>query len=231
VCFSPEADLVAGLAISGIGINTLSHVRHRREVPLAAIPVLLGVHQLIETFVWWGERGVVSAETGRLAMWAYLVIAFCVLPVLIPAGVMGIEPTAKRRWLMSAMLSVGVAVAVVLLLQMARGPVTVDERRFHLYYEPNLTWGGPIVALYMAAVCVPLLISRYRHVVYFGVANLVAALFLAGTIQSGFTSLWCAWAAVASAAIALHVRYTAADRPPPRPPRRPARTSPQVTGR
>jgi hypothetical protein len=60
MCFSPEADLIAGLAISGIGINTLSHVRNRREVPLAAIPVLLGVHQLIETFVWWGERGVVS---------------------------------------------------------------------------------------------------------------------------------------------------------------------------
>jgi hypothetical protein len=226
LCFSPEADLVAGIVISGIGINTLSHVRHRREVPLAAIPVLLGIHQLIETFVWWGERGVVSPQTGSVAMWAYLIIAFCVLPIMIPAGVMGIEPTAKRRWLMSAMLSVGVAVSVVLLLQMVRGPVTVDERRFHLYYEPNLTWGGPIVALYLAAVCVPLLISRYRQVVYFGVVNLVAAVFLAWTIRSGFTSIWCAWAAVASAAIALHIRYTAAHRPPPRRPVRGARSSP-----
>jgi hypothetical protein len=216
VCFSPEADLVAGLAITGIGINALSHIRHRRELPLASIPVLLGVHQLIETLVWWGERGVVSAETGTVAMWAYLIIAFCVLPVMIPAGVMGIEPTAKRRWLMSVMLATGVAVSVVLLVQMVRGPVTVTEQRFHLYYEANLTLGGPIVALYMAAVCVPLLISRYRHVVYFGVANLVAAVFLAMAIQSGFTSIWCAWAAVASAAIALHIRYAAAHRGPPR---------------
>jgi thiol:disulfide interchange protein len=76
-------------------------------------------------------------------------------------------------------------------------------------------------------VCVPLLISRYRQVVYFGILNLAAAVFLAWTFRSGFTSIWCAWAAVASAAIALHIRYTAAHRPPPRPPRRAA---PQTTG-
>lgn len=214
LCFSPEADLLAGLVITGIGVNTLRHVRHRRELPLAVIPLLLGAHQLIEAFVWWGERGDVSPATGRVAMWAYLLIAFCVLPVLIPAGVIGIEPMAKRRWLMSAMLTLGVVVSVVLFVQMLRGPVTVEERPFHLYYEANLTLGGPIVALYMAAVCVPLLLSRYRHVVYFGMANLAAAVVLAFTIQSGFTSIWCAWAAVASAAIALHLRYVETHRGP-----------------
>lgn len=220
MCFSPEADLVAGVVITGIGMNTLSHVRHRRELPLAAIPMLLGTHQLIETFVWWGERGTVAPALGTLAMWAYLLIAFCVLPVLIPAGVIGIEPSSKRRGLMSAMLAIGAIVATVLLVQMIGGPVTVEERRFHLYYEANLTFGGPIVALYMAAVCVPLLLSRYRHVVYFGIANLGAAVFLAWTLRTGFTSLWCAWAALASAGIALHLRYAEAHRNPRAPIRR-----------
>jgi hypothetical protein len=215
MCFSPESDLVAGLVITGIGVDTLRHVRHRQELPLAAVPLLLGSHQLIETFVWWGERGTVSAATGNVAMWAYLLIAFCVLPIWIPAGVMGIEPTAKRRRLMATMLVLGVGVSSVLLFQMVTGgPVVVEERAYHLYYEPHLTYGGLIVVLYILAVCVPLLMSRYRHVAAFGVVNLGAALLLAWTIKSGFTSLWCGWAAVASGAIALHLRYAEKHRPP-----------------
>jgi hypothetical protein len=215
MCFSPEADIVAGFAITAIGADTLRHVRHRRELPLASVPLLLGTHQLTETFVWWGERGTVSETTGNLAMWVYLVIAFCVLPILIPAGVMGIEPTAKRRWLMTSMLALGAGVSSVLAFQMATGgPVVVEERPYHLYYEPHLTYGGLLVALYILAACVPLLMSRYRHVVAFGVANLGAALVLAWTIKSGFTSLWCGWAAVASGAIALHLRYTEMHRTP-----------------
>lgn len=212
MCFSPEADLVGGVIIGAIGLDTVSHVRHRRELPLAAIPVLLAGHQITEAFVWWGVRGSVSHSIGSVAMWAYLIFAFCVLPILIPAGVMAIEPTRHRRWKMLPMLIVGIGVAGSLLLQMIAGPVTVQELPFHLHYQANLVQGGLLVGLYLAAVCLPLLLSSYRHVVIFGVVNLVAAVFLAWTIKSGFTSIWCAWAAIASGAIAFHLRYTKTHR-------------------
>lgn len=91
-------------------------------VPPACLPLLLGSHQLIETFVWWGQRGRVAEAAGQVAMWAYLLIAFCVLPVLVPAGVMGIEPSADRRRWMAAMVGLGAVVSAVLLIQMIRGP-------------------------------------------------------------------------------------------------------------
>lgn len=207
MCFSPEADLVAGVVIGAVGIHTIRSVRHPRQVVLASVPLLLAGHQVVEAFVWWGLRGTVSAQTGEIAMWVYLLFAFCVLPILIPLGVSGIEPRPARRSIMAPFLLIGGVVSISLLLQMLRGPVVVEERVRHLYYEPNLTYGGVLVALYIAAVCVPLLLCSYRHVVAFGVANLGAALLLAATIQTGFTSLWCLWAAIASGAIAFHLRF------------------------
>jgi hypothetical protein len=49
--------------------------------------------------------------------------------------------------------------------------------------------------------------SRYRNVVIFGVANLVAVIVIARLTVSGFASVWCGWAAVSSAAITLHCRF------------------------
>ena len=206
MCFSPEADLVAGAVISAIGVDCLRHVRHSREIPLASLPLLLGVHQLVECLVWWNARGRLAPGLGHVAMWAYLIFAFCVMPILIPAGVIGIEPTRRKRWLMSPFLAVGAAIAGVLAYDMATGPVSVHEMPFHLAYRADIGSSSLIVSLYVLVTCAPLLLSGYRHVAVFGTVNLVAAAFLAYAINSGFTSIWCAWAAVASAAIAVHLR-------------------------
>jgi hypothetical protein len=61
--------------------------------------------------------------------------------------------------------------------------------------------------LYVVAVCGPLLLSGYRHVAIFGMVNLVAVAIIARLTVSGFASIWCGWAAVSSAAIALHCRF------------------------
>src|SRR6185369_2125571 len=85
VCFSPQADLVGGVAITAIGIDACRHLRGRRShLLLATLPLLLGIHQLIETFVWWGVEGAVPAAVGSVALWLYLLIAFVVLPTFVP---------------------------------------------------------------------------------------------------------------------------------------------------
>jgi hypothetical protein len=58
--------------------------------------VLLGAHQLIEAFVWWGVEGHVAHAIERLAPWLDLLIAFVVLPIFVPIAVLVLEPTAKR---------------------------------------------------------------------------------------------------------------------------------------
>jgi len=82
VCFSPQADLGGGLLIGVIGVDAVRHIRQRREfIALAWIPLLLGAHQFIEALVWLWLQGHVPRGIGHVALWAYLLIAFAVLPV------------------------------------------------------------------------------------------------------------------------------------------------------
>jgi hypothetical protein len=208
MCFSPEADIGGGLLICAIGVDAVRHIGQRREfVALAWIPVLLGAHQFIEALVWLWLQGHVPRGIGHVALWAYLLIAFVVLPVFIPLAVMALEPTRRRKQLMAPFALIGTAVAVTLFAAMVRGPVSVKLAPYHLSYSIRLSDGFLIVAFYVVAVCGPLLVSGYRNVVIFGLVNLVAVIIIAKLTVSGFASVWCGWAAVSSAAITLHCRF------------------------
>ena len=207
MCFSPQADIAGGLVITAIGVDAVRHIRQRREfIALAWLPLLLGAHQFIEAFVWLWLQGHVPRVVGQAALWAYLLIAFVVLPVLVPLAVIALEPTRRRKWMMAPFAVTGTLIAIALLVAMARGPVGVKLAPYHLSYGLRIPDGFLIVALYVAAVCGPLLLSGYRNVAIFGMVNLIAVIIIARLTISGFASVWCGWAAISSAAITLHCR-------------------------
>jgi len=211
--------VAGGLVICAIGVDAVRHVGRRRElIALAWIPLLLGAHQFIESLVWLWLQGHVPRGVGHVALWAYLLIAFVVLPVLVPLAVIALEPTRRRKLMMAPFALTGAAIAGVLLTAMIRGPVSVTLAAYHLSYGIKVSDGLLVIALYVAAVCGPLLLSGYRNVAIFGIVNLVAVVIIARLTISGFASVWCGWAAVSSAAITLHCRF-AKPGPAPRPAR------------
>jgi len=209
VCFSAAADLVAGVIVGGAGIDALRHVQDRREVPLAALPVIFGVHQIIETFNWWGLEGRAPEHLGTIAMWAYLVIAFGVVPIMVPIAVHAGEPDPGRRGSMVPFVVLGAVVAVVLMSELVAGPVGAEVACRYIAYGVDLGYGGPMTALYVVATCVPLLLSSNRRIVVFGVLNLPVVATLGFLLADGVISLWCAWAALTSLAIVIHLRAAA----------------------
>ena len=209
MCFSPQADLVGGTVIMALGVDSLRHVQRRRDqLALASLPLLLGAHQIDEAFVWWGLQDHVPAQVGRVALWIFLVIAFVVLPVVVPLAVLTVDESRRRRWLIAPFVAVGSVVAVLLLNALVRNAFAARLAPYHLAYSLRLSDGLAVIALYVVAVCGSLLISGHRPIAVFGVANLVAVGVLALLLVDGFASLWCAWAAVTSAAIAGHLRLT-----------------------
>jgi len=48
VCFSAQADVVAGAVLLPMAVVSLREVRQVRELPFAALPLLFALHQLIE---------------------------------------------------------------------------------------------------------------------------------------------------------------------------------------
>ena len=208
MCFSPEADLIGGSVISGIGIDALRHVDHRpSHVALAGLPILFGVHQLVEGIIWLSLQGHLPAGLGRTALWVYLIVAFVILPILVPLAVAAIEPARWRRRVAAGFSAVGIAVAAVLLAAMVRGPMTVRLRPYHLAYGVRLTDGLTVVILYVVATCGAALFSSDRRIVTFGVANLAAIATITFLTVDGFASVWSAWAAIISGAIALQMRH------------------------
>jgi hypothetical protein len=216
VCFSPEGDLVGGLVVTTIGVDACRHLRGRNNyLLLAATPLVLGAHQIDESLVWWALQGHVPHLAGRIAMWIYLVIAFVVVPILVPTAIIWLQPSARRRWLIAPFVALGTGVAVVLLVTMLHGPVTVKLGSYHLAYSIGLKHGLIVIGLYIVATCGSLLVSGYRHIQIFGVANLVAVVILARLTADGFASLWCFYAALASGAISLHMRFAKPHRANP----------------
>jgi hypothetical protein len=206
VCFSPEADLLAGVVVTAVGVDALRHVRHHREAVLAGLPVLFGIHQLIEVPVWWGFDGRVSAELAGGAAWLYLAVAFGIIPWIVPHAVHRIEDDQRRRVWMRLLTGLGVAVAVSLTVPIFIEPVSVSDAGDYIVYSPHLVQGGPLTALYVVATCGALVLSSDRVVAGYGWMNLVAVSALATLLVTGVVSLWCVWAAVTSIAIALHLR-------------------------
>jgi hypothetical protein len=208
VCFSPQGDLAGGLIVTAIGVDTCRHLGGRKEyLLLAVLPLVLGVHLLIETLVWWQLRGQVPHDVGRVATWLYLLIAMVVVPALVPFAVMMLEPTRARRLTIAPFALLGAVVAVILLVTMLHGPVTVKLGSYHLAYSIGLRHGILVVGLYLLATCGSLLLSGYHDIVIFGIANTIAVVFLARLTADGFASLWCFYAALSCGAICLHMRY------------------------
>jgi hypothetical protein len=205
MCFSAEADLVTGIVVGAVGIDALRHVRKPHQLALAATPLLLAVHEIDESFVWWGLHGQVSMPVEHAAIYIFLAIAFA-LPFWVPFAMLGVETRVHRRRLMTGFLVVGAITSVALLVAVVRGPVGATIDGSHISYTADISYADLLVVLYVVATCGSCLVASSRWLVLLGLANLSAVIALGWITFTGFTSLWCAWAAVTSIAIAVYLR-------------------------
>jgi hypothetical protein len=207
MCFSPTGDLVGGTVVVGIGIDACLHLKHRFEyVAIATMPIVLGLHQIDETFVWWWLQGHVDRSVGVVAMWLYLLFALVALPTIVPVVVYFFTPRSPRRRALAPFIALGVIVSGILLEAMLVGNPHARLGTYHVAYTIGLKHGIAIIGLYIVATCGPFLASGFRPMQWFGVANLLAVVVLALLCASGFTSLWCFYAALVGGAVALHLR-------------------------
>lgn len=209
MCFSASMDLTAGMLVTGLGVDALSHVTKREQKPLAALPLLLGVHQLVEAVVWWHVDGKASADASAVAVFAYLLIALGIAPLLVPYAFLRLRLTAPSvAW---TCLLAGAAAVCLDMWGMGRGPMTAHQSGHHLAYDLTVPYSQIGLPLYVIATCLPAIVGRSNLLRLFGVANLIVVSILAATAQSGVISLWCVWAAITSLVICIYLRREARD--------------------
>lgn len=207
MCFSASMDLTAGMLVTGLGVDALSHVTKREQKPLAALPLLFGVHQLVETIVWWHVDGQASASASSAAVFVYLLIALGVVPLLVPYAFLRLQLTRPAiGW---ACLIAGAAAVCLDMWGMGKGPMTAHEAGHHLAYDLTVPHSEIGLPLYVIATCVPMILGRSNLLRLFGVMNLAVVATLAVLAQDGVISLWCVWAAITSFLICVYLRREA----------------------
>jgi hypothetical protein len=206
MCFSPQADFVAGAVVAGVGVGTLRRVRARRELIVGALPLLFGIHQLVEGLVWLALRGEVSRGLGDAAKDAYVLYAHAVLPAIVPLGFMLLEPNRGRSHAMLAMACLGVLLGVYLLWEVTAYPVRAQAEARCIDYTTHTPNDVLIGLVYIAVTCGPALISSRRHLRWFGAVSLVGVILTAVVRVDELTSLWCLYVAIVSILIFEHFR-------------------------
>jgi hypothetical protein len=206
MCFSSQADFTAGTVITLVGVETLRCVRGRRELIVGALPLLFGLHQLVEGFVWLGLRGEVSPGVGDTAKHVYIVFAHAVLPALVPLGFTLLEPDRRRARWMWPLVGIGLLLGSYLLWQITAYPVEAQEQARCIDYITHTPNDLLIGVLYVVATCGPALISSRRHLRWFGLVSLVGVIAAALVRLDELTSLWCVYVALVSVLILEHFR-------------------------
>lgn len=203
MCFSAGADLVAGAVMVPLGVLSLAQVRAPREVAYAALPLLFGAHQLVESLVWRGAEGEVATSTAHVAAVAYVVFALPVLPVLVPTAVLLLD--RARRRVIAPFLALGLLVCAVMSHAILSNGVRIEVHPHALVYRIGLHDAEIWTGLYVLSVMGACLVSVYPGVKLFGLLNLVGLSIVALAYKEAFASLWCVYAALASLVVLVHM--------------------------
>jgi hypothetical protein len=201
MCFSATANFVGSGALGAIGVVTLTRVKHRRELLFAALPALFAIHQFIEGFVWLGLDGILSPAVTHDMGAAFMLYAQGLLPFLLPLSVLLFEPDRKSRNRMRPFLVLGAGTTLYILWALTAFPTQVYIRENSIVYINQATNNTAVAILYVIATCGSLFFSKIKVMVIFGAANLAILLTVMEVKRYAFTSLWCAYAAIASVMI------------------------------
>ncbi|MGA7686023.1 MAG: DUF6629 family protein [Terriglobales bacterium] len=192
---------------------TLAKVKHRREVLFAALPTLFAIHQFIEGFVWLGLDGILSPAVAHDMGAAFMLYAQGLLPFLVSLAVLLFESDRKSRQFMRPFAVIGGATTLYILWALTAFPTQVYVRGNSIVYINQATNNMTVAVFYIIATCGSLFFSKIKMMVLFGAANLAILLVVMAVKRYAFTSLWCAYAAVASVIILAYFWKSAEQRP------------------
>ena len=198
MCFSAAANFAGSAVLGGVGVVTLTRVKHRRELLFASLPTLFAVHQFMEGFVWLGLDGVLSPTATHNWGTAFVLYAQGLLPFLMPLSIQMFEPRTPRRRAMIPFTILGGALTLYMLWALEAFPLQIFVKGNSIVYINPGTNFTTLAVLYIIATTFSLFFSKIPFMVLFGVANLIALLATMAVKRYAFTSVWCAYAAVAS---------------------------------
>lgn len=203
MCFSATASFVAGASLIAVGGLTVRKSQGPRELPLALVPVLFGLQQLTEGFVWIS----LGPDLPAVQAWStyiYSGFSHVLWPIFVPLAILLVETVRWRARVLGAFLALGLSVGLYLLFFIVRSPVTARVEQDSIRYDSPHFYLALVLALYLLATCVSGLFSSHWCIRVFGVLAFILAIGAAVVSITTFVSVWCFYAAILSFLVYLH---------------------------
>lgn len=210
MCFSAPASFIAGTALSATGVTILRKTKTKREIPFASIPLLFGIQQLIEGFVWL-SFSFSNPVWNSVFAHIFLLFAFVLWPIFVPFAVGLVEKDISRKKLLEVFQAAGIAVGLYLLFFMISHSLVPQVVNKSIAYYLSIPYGLPLVSLYVLVTCGSPLFSSKKLINVFGILASVSFAIAYYFYTATFASVWCFFAAVLSGVIYF---YTAKQKEP-----------------
>ena len=213
MCFSATANFVGSGVLGAVGAVTLTKVKHRRELLFASLPMLFAIHQFIEGFVWLGLDGILSPAVAHDMGAAFMLYAQGSSPFCCRSACFCSSRMRRAAGRMLPFLVLGGATTLYILWALTAFPLQLYVKGNSIVYINQATNNTAVAVLYVIATCGSLFFSKIKMMVIFGAANLAILLVVMEVKRYAFTSLWCAYAAVASVIILAYFWKSHSERP------------------
>lgn len=194
MCFSVSASFVAGAALTAVGVLTLKKAKKKSDFPLASIPLLFGIQQITEGFVWLSfDNGFLNAPL----TYFFVLFAYAFWPIYIPFTVLSLENSAWHKKALRVVLVIGIISALLMLYAIVSGPVTsLIVKNSVCYSVPGISL--PIGILYLFTLCLTYFFSSKKFVKILGAFGAFSLLIAYFFYSESYASVWCFFAAIIS---------------------------------
>ena len=213
MCFSATASFTVAAIAGAAGVASLTQVTRKQDLLLAAFPLLFGAQQAVEGMLWLA-LGAEIQDPALQRQLAGLFVFFAEVfwPTAAPLAVLLTETERYRVWALQTLTLMGFVTSIYLLTSILQSPyeATILGHSIHYHngygYFPN----GQIV--YVLCTVLPFLLSSGRMVQLLGLTIFAGYGMTLQFYSEALVSVWCFFAAIASALIYLHVARLAPQR-------------------
>lgn len=205
MCFSATASFTVAAIAGAAGIASLSQVTRRQDLLLAAFPLLFGAQQAVEGMLWL----TLGAETPDPALQRqlsglFIFFAEVFWPTAAPLAILLTETERNRVWALRALTFTGFVTSLYLLSSILYSPYSATVMGHSIHYHNGYGYFPNGQFVYVLCTVMPFLLSSGRTIQLLGLAIFVGYGITLQFYSEALVSVWCFFAAIASALIYLH---------------------------
>lgn len=205
MCFSATASFTAGAVITAIGVAAELKAGKKSQRLFAAIPLIFGIQQIAEGFVWVALQRPDQLLTQQISAYFFLIVADVLWPVMIPASCLLMEGNPRKRKILRILVATGAVLSLYYACCLLFIRVTPEILNCHINYAGEFPHFLVIPAflVYLVVTITPFFVSGIKGMPWLGVFLFLACVVSVIFYVQNVTSVWCFFAAILSIFIYL----------------------------